>query len=776
MSEKTRKIIAQLSLKEKCELCAQAEGSFGRIERLGLSGNVPQDNPRGGADYFRSGKPKEGDGQYHPVALPSNACLAMSWDEKTAYRAGEIFALESRANPQMVTWLFRPGVNIKRSPLCGRNFEYFSEDPVLAGEMAGSFIQGLQDNGVAATLKHFICNNQEFERMTTNAVVSERALREVYLKAFAIAIKKGNPWSVMSSYNKVNGEWVNANRHICDLLRRDLGYEGVVVSDFAAVHHNKIQAHACGMMDIELAPVEVHSQELMNAVLEGALEESAIDKSLERVLDLADRLYETEPAQVNMEELHREARKMAAQSMVLLRNAGILPLEKKQFTSKDRELLVTGALAEDPSYMGGGSGHMNGWKVDTYLEEIRKYVPEAKYAPGYLLKQGWPPKEPVSEELIREAVEAARKADTVIMIAGPGYCTESEGYDRENIELPEGQRRLLDEITRVNDHVILVLSCASVLNIAPWEDKTAAVLYNSLGGEAAAGASADVIFGAAEPGGRLAETWPLCEEHTPSYMNFARGGIDKADVLYGEDIYVGYRWYEKRRLGVLYPFGHGLSFTRFEIGRPAFKIRGAAQSAQGAAQILTVSPEDELEITVPVKNTGDRAGSEVIQLYLSWPENSICDHPVKELKAFAKTSLASGETENLSLRLKGRDFAFFAPARDRWIIEDGGYTVRIGTSSEKILYEQTLLMQGGDVPFLYTEMTPLVWFINNPRYHEILKADFPPEVEMQMNQDTFEWCCLCLPLPFYKITEGYLGRPIMTKEQMRSVLEKMNKR
>ena len=353
MSEKARDILAKLTLKEKCSLCAQADGSFGRVPRLELPGNVPQDNPRGGEDYFRSGRPAEGDGKYHPVAFPSDACLAMSWDEELAYKTGEYFARECRANPSMVTWLFRPGVNIKRSPLCGRNFEYFSEDPVLAGEMAGSYIRGLQDNDVAATLKHYICNNQEFERMTTNSVVSERALREIYLRAFEIAIGKGNPLSVMSSYNQVNGEWVNSNSHICDLLRKDLGYEGVVVSDFAAIHHNKIAAHNNGMMDIELAPTDVHSEELLQAVKEGRVKEETLDQGLERVFDLVDLLYATEPAEADMDQLHEAARIAAEQCIVLLKNNGILPLEKEQ-----ENLLVIGALAKDPSYMGGGSGHM----------------------------------------------------------------------------------------------------------------------------------------------------------------------------------------------------------------------------------------------------------------------------------------------------------------------------------------------------------------------------------------------------------------------------------
>ena len=756
MSEKTRAILKQLTLEEKCRLCAQADGSFGRVPRLGLAGSVPQDNPRGGADYFRSGKPAEGDGQYHPVAMPSDACLAMSWDEKLAYETGEIFARECRANPTLVNWLFRPGVNIKRSPLCGRNFEYFSEDPVLAGELAGAYIRGLQDNDVAATLKHYICNNQEFERMTTNSVVSERALREVYLKAFEVAIEKGNPLSIMSSYNQVNGEWVNSNRHICDLLRKELGYEGVVVSDFAAIHLNKIAGHNCGMMDIELAPVDIHSGELLQAVKDGRVKEEAIDKGLERVFDLIDKLYATTPVQADMDALHEKAREAAEQCIVLLKNTGVLPLSKDQ-----QNLLIVGALAEDPSYMGGGSGHMCGYKVDTYLDAVRSLVPGAAYAPGYQVIQGWPPVEPAVPALIDKAVEAAKKAEKIIVIAGLGYCYESEGYDRANIQLPEGQRALLDELVKLDKEIVLVLSCGSVLDITPWEGKVSAVVYNSLGGEAVASATVNVLFGLAEPGGRLAESWPLCEEHTPSYMNFTRACQDKPDVVYGEDIYVGYRWYEKRKLPVLYPFGHGLSYTGFELGKPRLSAR-------------ELKPGGKITVTVPVKNTGSRPGSQVVQLYLSYIDGSICDHPVKELKAFAKVHLRPGEGGEAVMELDEKAFKFFAPAQDKWILEDGGYTLSIGTSSADVVYREPVMVTGGDRPFVYTEMTPLAWFIASEKYHAILQADLPPEVDRMMNQDTFEWCCLCAPLPFYKVAEPFLGAPMMTREQADYVLKKMN--
>ncbi len=755
MSERTKEILSKLTLEEKCELCAQADGSFGRVPRLDLPGSVPQDNPRGGGDYFRFGAPKEGDGEYHPAAFPSDACLAMSWDEDLAYETGAYFAKECRANPEMVNWLFRPGVNIKRSPLCGRNFEYFSEDPVLAGEMAGSYIRGLQDNGVAATLKHYICNNQEFERMTTDSVVSERALREIYLRAFEIAIAKGAPCSVMSSYNQVNGEWVNSNQHICDMLRKDLGYEGVVVSDFAAVHHNKIAAHNCGMMDIELAPVEIHSAELLEAVRDGRVSEETIDRGLTRVFDLVEKLYETTPTEVDMEQLHDAARQAAQQSIVLLKNDGILPLAKDT-----KNLLLVGALAEDPSYMGGGSGHMNGYRVDRYLDAVRAIVPDTVYAPGYQLVEGFPPAEPVDPERIAEAVRAAENADTVVVFAGLGYAYESEGYDRESIQLPEGQQLLLDELAKTDCRIILVLSCASVLDISRWNDRVDAVLYNSLGGEAVASATADILFGA-EPGGRLAESWPVCEEHTPSHINFAHAGQDMPHVVYGEDIYVGYRWYEKRKLPVLYPFGHGLSYTTFEIGQPVLSA-------------TEITPQDTLTVTVPVTNTGEKAGSQVIQLYLSHISGSVCEHPVKELKAFAKVQLEAGETKEVVLTLNRKAFEFFAPSRDGWIVEDGAYTLLIGTSSADIACGATVLMTGGDVPYVYTEMTPLAWFVLSEKFRTILREEISEEIAVQMDPQLNPMICLMVPLPFYKVVEPYMGAPMMTEEQREIVLRRMN--
>lgn len=411
--------------------------------------------------------------------------------------------------------------------------------------------------------------------------------------------------------------------------------------------------------------------------------------------------------------------------------------------------------------MGGGSGHMNGYRVDNYLDAIRAYVPDADYAPGYQLSEGFPPVEPVVPELIAEAVEAAKKAKTVLVFAGLGYSYESEGYDRASIQLPEAQQMLLDELVRVNSNIILVLSCASVLDITRWNDRVSAIVYNSLGGEAVAPATVDILFGRAEPGGRLAESWPVCEEHNPAHMNFTRSCQDKPDVIYGEDIYVGYRWYETRKLPVLYPFGHGLSYTSFEVGEPDLS----------AAEI---TPADTLTVRVPVTNTGDRAGSQVIQLYIAHKSPSICDHPEKELKAFAKVSLESGESKEVVLTLDRKAFEFFAPSKDQWIVEDGAYELKIGTSSADIVSEKLIMITGGDVPYVYTDMTPLAWFVASEKFHAILKKYMSEELCQSMNADTNPFLCLLVPLPFYKVTESYMGAPMMSQEQMELVLKKMN--
>lgn len=750
-----REIISQLTLEEKCYLCAQKDGSFGRIERLGCKGNVPQDNPRNGEDYYRSGM-GENDGKYHPVAFPPCASIGMSWDRELAYETGRYLAIEGKANPEKVTWIFRPGVNIKRSPLCGRNFEYISEDPVASGELAAAYIRGMQSEGVAATLKHFVCNNQEFERMTTNSLVSERTLREIYLKPFEIALKKGRPWSVMTSYNQVNGQWVNSNPHLMQILREEFSYDGVVVSDFAAIHHNKVEAHR-NRMDIELAPNVVHSEELLNAVNNGKIDEKLLDEALYRVLSLCARLEDTPACEADMAELHESAREAAEKSIVLLENKGVLPLKPE---SREK-LLVVGSLAENPSYMGGGSGHMNGWRIDKPLAEIEKRCAHpVAFAKGYESVTGYPPEDVVNPELLEEAARKAAEADTVIVFAGLDYCYESEGYDRRDILLPESQRLLLERLMRANGNIVLVVSAGSVIDLSAYKDKLAAIVYTGYAGEAFGSAIANILFGLAEPGGRLSESFPLCLEHSPAALNFAEDQMDMQNVSYGEGVFVGYRWYEARKLPVAYPFGHGLSYTKFEI-------KDCALSSE------TMRAGEGLDVNLRVKNVGARRGSQVIQVYVG-DEKSSVRRPPKELKAFHKLTLDPGEERKLTVHLDTDAFSFFSEQQNKWITESGFFSVYIGLSSQNILWQGRVNMTEGEPGIVYTRMTPLVWFLKSERFMALMKQTCPPELYHVFEMEKYDGTALIAPLPFYKMAENYLGQVLMTDEQIDSILRYMN--
>ncbi len=750
-----REIISQLTLEEKCCLCAQKDGSFGRIERMGRKGNVPQDNPRNGEDYYRSGM-GEDDGKYHPVAFPPCASIGMSWDRELAYETGRYLAIEGKGNPEKVTWIFRPGVNIKRSPLCGRNFEYISEDPVASGELAAAYIRGMQSEGVAATLKHFVCNNQEFERRTTNSLVTERTLRELSLKPFEIALKKGKPWSVMTSYNQVNGQWVNSNPHLMKILRDEFGYDGVVVSDFAAIHHNKVAAHR-NRMDIELAPNVVHSEELLNAVKNGEIDEKLVDEALYRVLSLCERLENTPSCEADMAVLHEKAREAAEKSIVLLENKSVLPLRSRS----GEKLLVVGSLAERPSYMGGGSGHMNGWRIDKPLEEIEKHCTHpVAFAKGYESVTGYPPRDVINRELIEEAAGKAAEADTIIVFAGLDYCYESEGYDRRDIMLPESQRLLLERLMEKNRNIVLIVSAGSAIDLSAYKGKMAAIVYTGYAGEAFGSAIANILFGQAEPGGRLSESFPLCLEHTPAALNFAEDQMDMQNVSYGEGVFVGYRWYEARKLPVAYPFGHGLSYTEFEYND--FTLSREA-----------LRPGDGLDVSVSVKNVGTRRGSQVIQVYVG-DEKSSVRRPMKELKGFDKLELDPGEERKLTVHLDADAFSFFSEQQNKWVTESGYFTVCIGLSSQNILWRGRVNMTEGEPGIIYTRMTPLVWFLKSERFMALMKQTCPPELYHVFELKKYDGTALIAPLPFYKMTENYLGQVLMTDEQVDCILRYMN--
>lgn len=755
--QKIREIIGQLSLKEKAHMLAQIDGRYGKCERLGIAGINPQDNPRGGQDYFRSGRPRPDDGDYHPVAYPSGTTMGMSWDLKLSYDIGKAMGRAGKANANYIHCLNRPGVNIKRSPLCGRNFEYYGEDPVHSGEMAAAYIQGVQSENVSACLKHYVANNQEFERMTTNSIISERALREIYMRVFEIAIKKGDPWMIMTSYNKLNGQWVNSNTHVMDVLRDEFNYNGVVVSDFLAIHHNKIEAHQ-NRMDIELAPDVIHSQEILEAISMGKIKESQVDESIFRILKLYFRLAETEGVEVNvdLEEEHGMARIAAQKSMVLLENDGVLPLKR----SSHEKILVAGQLAKDPSYMGGGSGHMNGYKIDIPLDEIKKYHSQVDFTPAYELHEGFPPVDVVNTELIQEAVRKAEESDIILFFGGYGYCYEAEGWDRSDILLPESQRKVLEALMKTPAKLVLILSSGSAIDLSAYKENVAAILYAGYAGEAFGGAAADVLFGVAEPGGRLAETFPMKLEHTPAYLNFAGSLVDCPDIMYGEGVFVGYRWYDARKIQTAYPFGHGLSYTSFEI-----------RDIEVSKKELT--KEEKVIVSATIRNSGTRAGSQVLQLYVHDRESVIL-RPEKELRAFTKVYLDPGEERTVTMELDRSAFEFFSNSLNRWVMEAGEFDLILATSAEQIVGVKTITFTEGDTAYVYNQMTPLIWFIKNPKFFQILNEDFPPEKQFVFDVTKCEFTTLLYPAPFFRLREPTMGQPIFSQEEINYIINRMN--
>lgn len=755
--KKLRDLIAQMTIKEKVQMLSQKDGRYGKCERLNIAGINPQDNPRGGQDYFRLSKAALNDDDYHPVAYPCTTNIGMSWDTHLSYEIGQAMAKASKANKNYIHCLNRPGVNIKRSPLCGRNFEYFSEDPLHAGKMAAAYIQGVQSENVSACLKHYVANNQEFERMTTNAIISERALREIYLRVFEIAIKKGNPWMMMTSYNRVNGEWVHSNPHLMNILRDEFHYEGVVVSDYLAIHQDKVKAHQ-NRLDIEMAPVHIHEQELLEAIAMGKVKESQIDESILRILKLYFKLKETEGEKVdiNLEEEHQKARIAASESMVLLENDGLLPLQKEN----QERILVAGALAKDPSYMGGGSAHMNGYKVDIPFEEIQKYQAHVSYTPAYELHEGFPPVDVVNEKLIQEAVKQAEESDIVLFFGGYGYCYEGEGWDRSDILLPESQRLALEALMKTKAKIVLILSAGSAIDLSAYKKKVSAIIYTGYAGEAFGGAISDVLFGLKEPGGRLTETFPMKLEDTPAFLNFGKAFTDHADIMYGEGVFVGYRWYEARKMDVAYPFGHGLSYTTFDI-----KDFHVSQN--------TMHKNDKLQVSVTICNTGSRAGSQVLQLYVRNGQRHVIS-PEKELRAFTKVHLHPGEEKTVSMELDHHAFEYYSETQDRWILEKGDYELVLATSAETIEETWKITFIEGDPAYIYNQNTPLIWFIKNPRFFQILKEHFPAEKQYFFDVTKSKFTTLLYGVPFFRLSEPTMGEPIFTVSEINNIINEMN--
>lgn len=610
---------------------------------------VMTDGPHG-VRLQRGGGDAVGIGDSVPATcFPPAAGLASSWNPALVERVGVALGDESRA--EGVGVLLGPGVNIKRSPLCGRNFEYFSEDPLLSGELGAAWVRGVQSRGVGASLKHFAVNNQETNRMTVSAEVDERTLREIYLPAFERVVTGEQPWTVMCSYNRVNGVPAAENPWLLTtVLREEWGFRGLVVSDWGAVEH-RVPALAAGL-DLEMpGPQSDSVAAVVAAVRSGDLDAAVLDTAVRRVRALADRVAAAAPSPSSAVAHHALAREAAAESMVLLRNDGaLLPLDTAQAVG------IIGEFARSPRIQGAGSSQVSPARLDTALESIGSIAP-VEFAAGYSLDAHVDP-----EPLIAEAVAVAARSDVALLFVGLPTGHESEGYDRTDLELPAAQGRLIRAVAAANPRTVVILTNGGVVSLEPWHDSVPAIVEAWLLGQAGGSALADVLFGRIAPSGRLAESIPLRLQDTPSYLTFPGDGDT---VRYGEGIFVGYRYYETVDLPVRYPFGHGLTYTTF------------------AHTDLEVS-RDGRTASVTVTNTGDRAGREVVQLYVRAPTGGISASR-RELRGFENVLLEPSEAIRVKFELESRAFSHWDVVTKAWVVAGGRHVVEIGRSAHDIV-------------------------------------------------------------------------------------------
>ncbi|MGW0664295.1 glycoside hydrolase family 3 C-terminal domain-containing protein [Streptodolium elevatio] len=683
-------LLAELTLEEKAALLDGSD--FWRtqpIERLGIPAIMLSDGPHGLRKQDESGDHLGLLASVPATCFPPAAGLASSWDTALVARVGEAIGRECRT--EQVAVVLGPGVNMKRSPLCGRNFEYYSEDPALAGELGAAFTQGVQSQGVGVSVKHYAANNQETDRMTVSAEVDERTLREIYLPAFETVVAKADPWTVMSSYNRVNGTYVAEHRQLLtEILREDWGFRGLVVSDWGGVSR-RAETVAAGL-DLEMpSSGGVGTRIILDAVASGQLTEADVDLAVTRVLTLVDRALPAlaDPAGYDADAHHALAREAAAASAVLLKNdGGVLPLD----SSAGGTVAVIGEFARTPRFQGAGSSQVNPTRVDSALDALRTALEgrrEVAFAAGYVIES-----EDADPGLVAEAVAAATGAEVAVLFLGLPPAYESEGYDRAHMDLPAQQVALLHAVADANPNLVVVLSNGSVVSLAPWQDRAKAILESWLLGQAGGSAVADLLLGAVAPSGKLAETVPVRYEDNPTIGNFPG---DFGRVQYGEGLLIGYRWYDAHRLPVAYPFGHGLSYTTFGYDSLQVAVR-----ADGT--------EPQVDVTVTVTNTGDRAGTETVQLYVADPEASVF-RPEQELRAFARVTLEPGESTPVTLTLGRRAFAFWHEAVNRWIVEGGVFGLRVGASSRDIRLEGTVELSGDAfaVP-LQADSTAEQWF------------------------------------------------------------------
>lgn len=692
-----KKLVNELTLEEKASLCSGADfWHTEAIDRLNIPAAMVSDGPHGIrkqeslADHMGVAE------SIKAIGFPTASAMACSFDRDLLHKVGDALGEECVAEDLAV--LLGPGINMKRSPICGRNFEYYSEDPVVAGELGAAFVNGVQEHGVGTSLKHFAANNQEWRRMSISAEIDERTLREIYLAAFETVVKKAQPWTIMCSYNRINGVYSCENDWLLNkVLRDEWGFEGLVMTDWGAMDE-RVPSLKAGL-DLEMPDCHGETDKLIvKAVQNGELEESVLDTAVERILTMVDKYLTArkgiDPASMvhplpssvergyDVAAHHALARTTAEQSAVLLKNEDILPLQK------DKKIAFIGEFAKVPRIQGGGSSHINNTWIESALDAAGDSV---SYAQGFHIDE-----ETTDETLLQEAITLAKESDVAVIFAGLPDSFESEGFDRTHLNMPANQNELIARISEVQPNVVVVLHSGSPIAM-PWLDKVAGVLQMYLAGQASGGAAVNLLFGDATPCGKLAETFPLHLEDNPSYLNFP-GNREK--VCYQEGVFIGYRYYDKKKMDVLFPFGYGLSYTDFTYSNMKVTVNG-----KNAADVDVIKETDEIVVSADITNTGNCDGAEIVQLYIKNPVVYEI-RPEKELRDFAKVFLKAGETKTVTFTLNARAFSYYETRIHDWYAESGDYEILLASSSRDIRLQDTVSITGSKkIPFVADYVT-----------------------------------------------------------------------
>ena len=647
-------LVSQMTLEEKAGLCSGLDFWHTKpVERLGVPSVMVSDGPHGLRKQDEKADHLGVNDSIKAVCMPAACATASSFDRDLMGRMGQ--AIGDSCQHEKLGVVLGPAVNIKRSPLCGRNFEYFSEDPYLAGEMSAAYINGVQSKNVGTSIKHFAANSQEHRRMSSSSNADERTLREIYFPAFEISVRKAQPWTVMCSYNRINGVYASENPWLLtDVLRRDWGFKGYVMSDWGAVS-DRVAGVAAGL-DLEMpSSGGINDRKIVAAVKSGELDEKIVDQACERILEINYRYLDNARPETpwDQEADHQLSARIAEECMVLLKNDGILPLNKTD------EVAFIGEFAAKPRFQGGGSSHINAFRTTSAVEAAQGLP--VTYVQGYSAARDM-----ATDEMIAEAVQAAKAAKVAVVFAGLPDAYESEGYDRTHMAMPACQNRLIEAVAGANPNTVVVLHNGSPVEM-PWLGKVKAVLEAYLGGQAVGIATVRLLYGDANPCGHLAETFPVKLSDNPSYLYYGGEG-NEAD--YREGVFVGYRYYDKKEMPVLFPFGFGLSYTTFACSN----LRLSGQK---------ITDQETLTAAVTVTNTGSRAGKTVVQLYVGDRESTVL-RPIRELKGFEKVELQPGESRDVTFTLDKRAFAYWNAAIHDWHVETGAFTIEVGQSSRDI--------------------------------------------------------------------------------------------